>query len=538
MQRFRCLFVVVLCMPMLLACSSNQSPTPAPTGAPTSAETVGGGGNLFLTLGDDPDTLDPALIGDASSAFVARQLFSGLMRLNEQLEPVPDLAESVDLSADKRTYTFKLRADAQFADGTPITAEDVRWSLERATDPQLGAIVAATYLDDILGVTEKLSGSAAELAGLQVIDDRTLAITLREPSSLFLLKISNPPAFVIDRRAVEQGGQWFEHPNGSGPFMIDRWEHRQRLELVPNPRYAGQPAKLDRVTFLLGALGSNPLGLYENGEVDLAPIGAYSRDRISSPEDPLHAELRETPQLSLDYIAFNTQNPPFDDPKVREAFSLLIDRVRRAEVTFNGTVIPARGILPPGMPGADPAALPEPTADIARAKQLLAESSYGGTENLPPLVGYTSNGGVSLLAQIAHDELGVTIELRSHDQFGDYLQALTTDTDQFHMYDLSWIADYPDPQNFLEVLFGQRGQYNYTGYRDAEFEQLLAQAKAETDEQRRGELYRQAEQRLLAAHVVVPLDHTIDFSVVKPYVQDLTITPQGLLDLAPVSLRR
>ncbi|WP_110513551.1 peptide ABC transporter substrate-binding protein [Herpetosiphon llansteffanensis] len=535
---FKRLSIVGLLLTSLVGCAVGNSPTSVPAPAPTPAaqSQAGGGGNFILTLGDDPATIDPALVGDTTSGFIARLMFSGLVTLNNDLEAVPDLAETIDVSADGTVYTFKLRSNTRFADGTPLTAEDVRWSLERATDPSIGSIVSPTYLDDIAGVLEKVTGKASSLSGVKVVDDQTIEITLRQPSSLFLLKLTHPPAFVLDRRTVEGNSAWREKPNGSGPFTLDLWNHRRRMELVPNPYYYGSAPKLDRITYLIGAEGSNPLGLYEQGEIDVTAIGTYDLDRINDAADPLHAELRVTPQLQLSYIGLNVNQPPFDDPKVREAFYLLIDRVKLADVSYNGSVVAARGILPPGMPGAEPERLPEPRADIARAKQLISESSYGSVDKFPPIIGYSSGSGVGLLAQIAKDELGVTIEIRGQDQFGDYLAAL--ERDNYHLYDLSWIADYPDPQNFLEVLFGSNGQYNRTNYSNSQFDQLIEQAKAEADADKRGALYRQAEEQLLSDFVVIPLMHSVDYSLVKSYVDGYTITALGELDLTGVSLKR
>jgi ABC-type oligopeptide transport system substrate-binding subunit len=533
MARIRIIAVIWLLVGMLAGCASNDPATP--TAARPTRE-VGGGGNFILTMGDDPPTLDPALVSDVTSALVVRQLFSGLVKMDNRLEVVPDMAASWDISPDERTYTFHLRPDITFADGTPISADDIQWSLERATDPATGSIVSPTYLDDIAGVLEKVSGQASSLSGVKAIDAQTVEITLREPSTLFLTKLANPTSFIVDRRAAAKGGDWFEQPNGSGPFKIAKWDRRRRLELVPNERYYGTPAKLGRVTFLLGAEGANSLGLYEDGDIDYTEIGAYDLDRINDPADPLHSELRITPQMTLSYVAFNTAEPPFDDPLVREAFVLLIDRVKLAEVSADNTSEVARGILPPGLPGAKPADLPEPRADIARAKQLLADSSYGGADKLPPIIGYTQGSGVGLLAQIAKDELGVEIELRSQERFGDFLTVLNSDS--FNLYDFGWVGDYPDPQNFLEVLFGANGQYNFTNYKNPRLDELLAQAKAERDETKRGELYRQAEKLLLDEHVVLPISHSTDYSLVKTYVQGLEITPLGILDLSTVSLRR
>ena len=161
MRRLIHLTALLALLGSLVACAGD---TPTTTPNQPSQETIGGGGNLILTLGDDPDTLDPAMVADTTSSFMTRQLFSGLMTLSNDLTPELDLAESMEISDDERVYTFKLHANARFADGTPITADDVRWSLERATDPQMNPMGAATYLNDIEGSMERISGGADSLS--------------------------------------------------------------------------------------------------------------------------------------------------------------------------------------------------------------------------------------------------------------------------------------------------------------------------------------------------------------------------------------
>ncbi|HEY1015945.1 MAG TPA: ABC transporter substrate-binding protein [Herpetosiphonaceae bacterium] len=502
---------------------------------PRTLQRIGGDGNFFLTLGDDPLSLDPAL--EESSPLLSRQLFSGLVKLDSDLQVVPDLAESYEVSEDQRTYTFKLRAPARFSSGRELTAEDVRWSLERATDPATGHINAAAYLDDIDGASEKIAGKAERLTGLEVIDEQTIAITLHEPSTVFLAKLTFPTAAVLDRRSIEADPEgWTEKPVSSGPFQLDYWDHRKRMELIPNEHYPGQPAKLGRLTFLIGAEGANPLGLYETGVIDMAGVSGYSLDRINDPSDPLHAELQSSVSLSTSYIAFNVRQAPFDDPKVREAFSLLIDHRKLADVSYNGTALIARGLLPPDLPGANPEALPEPRYDIERAKQLLTESSYGGADKLPKIVAM-GGGNVGLLAQIAKEQLGIEIEVRSVDgRTKPYIEAL--EEGQFQLYDFGWTADFPDPQNFIQVLFGTGAYYNYGGYSNPKVDDLVNKAKGEGDPDKRAALYQQAERQLMDDHALVPIVHGTSHRLVKPYVDGLVVTPQGLLDLAGVSLRR
>lgn len=522
-------FLVATSVPAVVAIN-----TPA---VPATTEDLGPGGNLIMTLGyQDPTTLDPALVGDVTSAFVISQLFSGLVRLDSNLEVQPDLAETWQVSDDGRTYTFILRENARFADGTPITSEDVRYSLERATDPNLSPYMpAASYLSDIVGVREKLAGEASGVIGLQVIDQRTVAITIDSPKSYFLAKLVHPTSYVVDRRAVEAGGDtWTEQPNGSGAFEIEQWDHNQSLVLRRNVNYYRDLARLDRVTLLMGASASNSLVLYEQGRIDLTNVYADSLARVQDESNPLSRELVSVPQLSITYIGMNVTIPPFDDPKVRQAFALLIDRERLAHVTMGDSVQAARGILPPGMPGYNPN-LPAPVANIEQAEQLLKESKYGGAENLPPIVAYGDWVGV-LRSVVEESGLDITIEVRGFENFGEYLTAMQDGT--LPIYGTGWIADYPDPENFLDLLFRTGSNQNHSLYSNPKVDDLLNQAAVEKNEDARWKLYQQAEQIILDDAPVIPIYHDVDHLLVKPYVKGLTLTPMGILDLSTIELVR
>ncbi len=534
---------LLLLLPFVAACG-NQSgqapaaatPTPLAAAPPTPVIPAGAGGNLIMTLGArDPTTLDPALVADTTSSFVVRQLFSGLVQLDADLNVQPDLADGWELSEDGLVYTFDINPNARFADGTPIMAEDVQYSLERATDPDLARFLPArTYLSDIVGVREKLAGQADSISGIAVLDDRRISITIDAPKSYFLAKLAHPTSFVVDRRTVQAGGaDWTADPNGSGPFEIDLWQNDELLVIKRNLNYYGDMAMLDRVTFLMGAAAGNPLILYEQGDIDVVGVPAYALARIQDDSNPLSRELVSVPQLSLFYIGLNVSMPPFDDPKVREAFTLLIDREKLAEVSLRGAASPARGILPPGMPGYN-SDLPFPEVDVERARELIAESRYGSIEELPPIVAYGS--WVGLLREVVDAELGLDIEVRSYERFGDYLDALKENN--LLVFGTGWVADYPDPENFLDLLFRGGSLENHTTYASPEVDALLDQAAVATNNSARWEIYQQAEAQILADAAIIPLYHDIDHLLVKPYVRNLELTPMGILDLSQVQLVR
>jgi ABC-type transport system substrate-binding protein len=520
------------------AAAALPTPSPNATSAPLPPNaTVGSGGNLIMALGpQDPPSLDPALVSDTTSAFVTNQLFRGLVQLDANLEVQPALAQTWDISEDGSTYTFMLRPGARFADGRPITSEDVRYSLERATNPALApSLPAAAYLNDIEGVAEKLRGEADEISGLRIIDDLTLEITLAGPRSYFLAKLSHPTAFVVDRFDIEAGGgDWTQNPNASGPFEIESWQRNEMLVLRRNENYFGSLARLDQVTFLLGAAASNPLVLYEQDEVDIVDVPSYALARVRDENNPLSEELVRVPQFSLTFIGMNVTVPPFDDPLVREAFTRLLDRQRIAEVTLNNSVQPAYGILPPGIPGYNPD-LPPTEADIEEARDLLAESRYGSADALPPIVAY-GGGWTTTLREVAREELGIEIEVRDYESFGDYLAAL--DERDFALFSFGWVADYPDPENFLSVLFRTDAGENLTDYSNPEVDALLDEAAATLDEEQRRALYQEAEQRILDDAPLIPIYHDVQYTLVKPYVRGLHITPMGILDLSTVELVR
>jgi ABC-type transport system substrate-binding protein len=288
-----------------------------------------------------PDTLDPALLRDAESSFLARQIFRGLVKLDNNLIVQPDLAETIDVSPDGLHYTFHLRSGITFHDGTPITANKVAASFNRASDPQLAggngtALPAATYFSDIEGASERLQGKATAISGIVASDESTLNIALRQPAASFLDKLTGPPSEIVDA-STATGADWWQEANGSGPFEVSNVSSSRIVLRGFDDFYAGAPS-LKTVNILFGSAASQPLNLYEAGSIDVTDVPFYSIDRVTSPTDPLNSELTTIPQLSTGYIVMNANIEPFDDTAIRKAIVKAFDRSKESHVILEERV--------------------------------------------------------------------------------------------------------------------------------------------------------------------------------------------------------
>ena len=486
-------------------------------------------GGRLVRLYSDPPTLDPHLTTDAGSGGIIVEVFGGLVTIDPDLNIVPDLAESWEVSPDGRTYTFHLRRDARFHDGKPVTAADVRWSLERASDPATQAPVAQQYLGDIVGVAARLEGTAQSIAGVKAIDDHTLELTIDAPKSYFLAKLTYPTGFVLDRDNVENAaGTWTDRPNGTGPFHLAEYELGEIIRLTRNEGYHLGPPYLDEVEFILS--GGNRMIMYENDEIHVTGVGLADLERVKDPASTLNLELhRSPPDFSVFYIGMNVNEPPLDDPKVRQALNLAFDRQTIAATVYEGLVNPAKSIIPPGFPSYNPD-LAGYEFDPERARQLLAESSYGDSLDSLPLITLSIPSGFGaalplhlevLLQEWAN--MGVRVEIQQT-EYATFIQDLHQK--RFQMYEFGWIADYPDPQNFLDILFHSKSENNHINYSNPQVDALLEQARVEPDQATRFQLYNRIEEMILADAPWVPTwNRGEGYALIKPNVKGYLLTP-------------
>ena len=557
---WKSLFVIIFGSLFLLACTAVSTPTPvpnvatepaAPTAPATSPSTenaapeasptntpaspaatapdnVPQGGTLVRLYPSDPPTLDPHLSTDNLSGGLVQEIFGGLVTLNLEYAPVPDLAERWDVSDDGRVYSFHLRRDAKFHDGKPVTAQDVKWSLERVTDPATQAPVAEQYLGDIVGVTEKLNGQADSIQGIRVIDDHTIEITIDAPKSYFVAKLTYPTAFVLDRENVEGNPNWLRQPNGTGPFKLAQYDVGETIRLVRNERYHLGPAHLDEVKFILS--GGSPMLMYENNEIDLTGLGLADLDRVKDPSSPLNAELEQAPAaFSVSFIGMNVKEPPFDDPKVRKALNLAINKEAIATQVLENLSSPANTIIPPGFPSYNPD-LKGYEYDPERARQLLAESKYGNNmANFPRITLNTSGSfgaevplDLQVILQSWEEELGIQVDIQQT-EWATFIQDVHAR--RYQMFTIAWGADYPDPQNFLDILFHSQSENDWTNYSNPEVDALLEQARVMQDQEARFELYNRIEQMILDDAPWIPLWNSGEsYALIKPEVKGYHLT--------------
>ena len=487
-------------------------------------------------LREDPPTLDPALSTDNLSEAVLLNVFRGLVTMDPATVQVrPAVAASWTVSGDGRTFTFRLRDDVRFHNGRAVTAEDVRYSFERLLRKETNS-PRRWVLDPIAGADEFTSGRSPHLAGLTVIDDRTVTIRLTEPFAPFLGMLTMIAASILPREVYDDPDQgYLRAPVGCGPFRFARWEQSNFIELLPfDGYYDGRPA-LDRVVVRIIENRLSALEEYRAGGLD-------SLDEVPGVDTPavleeLRGEIYEYPYMATGYIGFNLDLPPFKgNVALRKAFNYAVDKQYLWEVLLPGGDLPARGIIPPGIPGHDPA-LPGYPHDPDLARQLLDEAGYPGGKGLPPIALWvnTSEDNRKIAQQVQLDlkKIGVDISIREVD-WGAYLHAVEETPEQpgqAQMFRFGWYLDYPDADAILRTCLhsdniGPLG--NYFRYNNPEFDALVDEALSLTDPAARAERYREAERIAVMEDAVwLFLNYLESATLFKPHVKGVVTTPLG-----------
>jgi len=493
-----------------------------------------------MRLNSNPTTLDPALITDVQGGGIAAKLFNGLIRFNENLDIVPDIARAWSLSPDQLTYTFRLRRDVRFSNGRRVTARDFQYSFERVLTPKTKAPLT-WVLDKIEGADDFISGRAAGISGIRAVDDQTLVLKLEKPFGPFLSLLAMSTAYVVPREEVKRLGQDFgTHPVGTGPYVLAEWKHGQHIILSAREDYFEGSPKLNGIYYRVIPEDLTAVMEFETGHLDVLLIPSSEYRRYTT--DPAWRDLVFSRiGLNCYYIGFNCMRPPFNDVRVRRAVNMAIDRQHILNTVFEKRGALAAGPIPPGLWKAKTltGAAAGYGYDPEKAKALIREA---GAEGATIKIYISADPEVLDIIEVVQSYLakvGLRAKITQLD-WSAFKQAV--DDGEPDAFWLSWWADYPDPENFLFPLFhsasaGSSG--NRTRCLDPELDRLIDAAQRTTNERQRYRLYREAEDRIIQNAPWVFMWHRADYFVVQPWVKDFKIYPIYSIDKrSDVTLKR
>ena len=446
------------------------------------------GGSMIVTYKDDVSTLDPAIGYDWQNWSMIKSLFDGLMDYEPGTTTLKkDLAEDFAISDDGTVYTFTLHKGVKFHNGRELTAEDVKYSLDRVTNPETQS-PGAGFFSSILGYDAMSDGSATELEGVKVIDPYTVEITLSHPDATFLHVMAINFSSIVPKEAVEEWGADFgKHPVGSGAFKLAEWSLGQKLVFERFKDYwnAGVP-KLDQITFEVGQEPVVALLRLQRGETDIPGDGIPPAKFLEVTNDDAYKDLIiEGGQLHTGYITMNVKMAPFDNLDVRKAVNMAINKDRIVRI-INGRAVPANQPLPPSMPGYAPDYKGYPF-DPEGAKKLLADAGFADGFTTELYV-YNTDPQPRIAQAIQQDlsEIGITAEIKSLAQAN--VIAAGGEPDQAPMIwsgGMAWIADFPDPSNFYGPILGcdgaVEGGWNWSWYCNADLDAKAVAADAMVD---------------------------------------------------------
>jgi peptide/nickel transport system substrate-binding protein/oligopeptide transport system substrate-binding protein len=550
--------LLLLASLLLAACGSQPggqaTSAPAATPAPDQATAALGPTAASPSTGDnapadtlrwslegvsDLSSIDPAKPGDAPTITAINLIFGGLIRLDEKLEVQPDGASEWKVSADGTIYTFTIRDGLKFADGAPVTAGDFAYSINRALAPETASYGAPFQLGHIVGAQDVVDGKAKQASGVRAVDDKTLEIKLDAPLAYFLSQLSYPFTYALPKKLVDSGAKWEEQAYGTGPYKVKEWRHGQSLTLTANENYWRGTPGIPNVTLFFNKDSETAYQLYQTGELDIMgsqqnPVPAAHIAEVQSLPD-----FKSAASLATRYIGFNNKKPPFDNVDVRRAFALAVDKQALSDQVLAGQVVAANRILPTGLLGTQ---LPVTglALDPAAAKAALAQAGFADGNGLPEItLAYGQEGDNETVAQAIQSmweqNLGVKVKLQSFElaTFSKNLDTTFKTPEQGLQFWLSiWGADYPDPQNFLSQQLHSNTANNNGHFSDPQFDMLVDEADRlgdRTQIERRLQLYNQAEQIAIDKVGWLPLYYPKFNILLRPRVQGLSVTPNGLV---------
>jgi len=538
---------------LLAACGGSSTPTSTGVTKAPAAQQVYVAPEAGVA---DIATFDPGLSTDLPSIAAIDLVFTGLVQLDDNLKVQPQLAQSYDRSADGLTWTFHLRPNLKFSDGTPLTSADVAYSIDRALQPAEKSGVGPIYLALIKDSNLLVAGKIKTIIGdsLMTPDPSTIVIVANKNASYFLDALTYSCSYVIEKSLVTTYGLNFaDHltqGGGDGPFKVSSYVHNQEIDFVPNTNYYGPIPQLKELKYPFYKQADTTYRAYQVGQVDTS--GVPSADLAAAKQLP-NGQFHQVPQLWINYYTMNYLVKPFDNINIRQAFDLAVNKDLIVQTVWKNTLLPSNHIVPKGMPGYTPGLTgPDGTTNTSgnptKAKSLfaagMAAEGWTSVSQIPPITltypsGSTeSDNEVAALIQMWQNVLGVSVKANPVD-FNKLLQEITAATNNakgLQFWGIAWIADYPDPQDWTTLQFDKGVPNNNMNYgqnstSDAAQQQQVQQNLEAADisqSPNRLQVYMTAEQQLVNDVAWLPMEQVTSTFVLKPYVQGIVFNPQDL----------
>lgn len=544
------------------AAGATAAATAAATGnAATGSEKAG---TLRMNIGSEPDNWDPQKASFVGEIQWIMLNYQALMTFDKTMKPVPGQAESVSTSTDGKTYTFKLRANAKYSDGSPLTAKNYEYAWKRLADPNLagdyqfiGCGVIAGYSEYAVTTCADAQGSTKTITeaktldldklrdgvGVKATDDNTLQITLVNPAPYFLSMAALWVGVPVREEDATKGDEWFRDAAnyvGNGPFKMTEHDEGSKVTWERNDNYTGPlgPVKLKGIEMSEIEDSAVSFQAFKNGELDISGVAAEDLAAVQG-DATMSKEMVNVPGSCTYYLGMNTKKAPFDNLKVRQAFSQAFDREAWVRDVQQGLGVVSQSFIPQGFPGYD-SSDKSWAFDATAAKKALADAGFANGQGLPPIkLTFSSSPRNKVrfewMANQLKQNLGVNVTLDPVDPTAyTALTKVAVDQSPLQMFFLGWCADYPDQQDWLTLVFKTGGiSAARTGYSNKQFDDLVTQADVEQDATKRADLYNQAQKILVQDAPVVFVSGDKSPILVKPYVKGIsqdTITP---LDYIP-----
>ena len=461
----------------------------------------------------DPTSLDPHKTSTVIDQHVLNELYEGLLVYDEHAKLQPGVAASWDISPDALTYTFHLRPDARWSDGSPVTAEDFVYSFRRLMDPKTGAQYASILYTLKNARAVNTGAMPSDALGVRAVDPATLVLELEHPAAYLLAQLTHFTALPVHRAEIERWGSGFARAGrmvGNGPFVLKSYTPNDRLVLARNPYFHDAASvALDGQIIMPLEDRSAALRRFLAGEID--SYDDVPADQIAFVRARLPGEFKVAPSLGSYFYAFDTRHKPFDDPRVRQALAMVVDRSFLATTIWGGTMLPSFTIVPPDIPGYDPRSGASwkdesPFQREDEAKALMVAAGFGPDHPLH-LTFRTNQSENNKATAVAIADmwrvLGVTTEFIVSDATSHF--AFLSSNQPFDVVRSGWFADYPDAQNYLFLAETGTKGLNYSHFSDPAYDALMRQAASEPDTGKRVAILHRAEAILATEMPLLPL---------------------------------